>query len=56
MLNSEKRAIERSLWNLERTVRILKSNAINQAQTMIGKDSQCCDNSEIFDYIKILTQ
>ena len=56
MLNSEKRAIERSLWNLERTVRTLKSNALSQAQIMISKDSQFCDNSEIFDYIKILTQ
>ncbi|XP_033340030.2 uncharacterized protein LOC117228406 [Megalopta genalis] len=40
MLNSEKRAIERSLCNLERTVNTLKFNALDQARTMIDKDTQ----------------
>ncbi|CAK9798431.1 hypothetical protein ANTQUA_LOCUS1631 [Anthophora quadrimaculata] len=56
MLNSEKRAIERSLCNLERTVKALKSNALNQAETMIGKNSQLLANDEMLDYIKVLTQ
>ncbi|PBC32824.1 hypothetical protein APICC_07456 [Apis cerana cerana] len=46
MLNSEKRAIERSLCNLERTVNTLKLNALNQVETMIIKDSHSYRNVE----------
>ncbi|XP_078032617.1 uncharacterized protein LOC144467604 [Augochlora pura] len=56
MLNSEKRAIERSLCNLERTVKTLKFNALNQARNIIDKDSQFRENNELFDWIQELSQ
>lgn len=56
MLNSEKRAIERSLCNLERTVNTLKLNALNQVETMIIKDSHSYRNDEKLNRIKILTR
>lgn len=56
MLNSEKRAIERSLYNLERIVKTLKLNALNQVETMIDKDSHLLENNEILNYMKALTQ
>lgn len=56
MLNSEKRAIERSLCNLERIVKTLKLNALNQVETMIDKDSHLLGNNEILNYMKALTQ
>lgn len=56
MLNSEKRAIERSLCNLERTVQALKCNALNQAETMINKDSYLLGNDKMLDCIKELTR
>ncbi|KAG7211424.1 hypothetical protein KM043_010712 [Ampulex compressa] len=56
MLNSEKRAIERGLCNLEHTVARLKSNALGQARTMIGKDSKYLGNDKFFECIKALTQ
>lgn len=55
MLNSEKRAIERSLCNLERSVKTLKLNALNQAETMIGKNSHLFRTNEMLDHIKVLT-
>lgn len=56
MLNSEKRAIERSLGNLERIVKTLKLNTLNDVETMIGKDSHLLGNNEMLNYIKALTQ
>ncbi|KAK1125521.1 hypothetical protein K0M31_005880 [Melipona bicolor] len=56
ILNSEKRAIERSLGNLERTVKTLKLNALNEVETMIGKDSHLLGNNEMLNHIKALTQ
>lgn len=56
MLNSEKRAIERSLCNLEQTVNTLKLNALNQVETMITKDSHLFRKNEKLNRIKILTQ
>ncbi|XP_033364267.1 uncharacterized protein LOC117242041 [Bombus vosnesenskii] len=52
----EKRAIERSLYNLERIVKTLKLNALNQVETMIDKDSHLLGNNEILNYMKALTQ
>ncbi|CAD1471415.1 unnamed protein product, partial [Heterotrigona itama] len=56
MLNSEKRAIERSLGNLERTVNTLKLNTLNDVETMIGKGSHLLGNNEMLNHIKALTQ
>ncbi|KZC14913.1 hypothetical protein WN55_07944 [Dufourea novaeangliae] len=56
MLNSEKRGIERSLYNLERTVKILKCTALDQARTTIDKNSQFRADSKLFDCIRVLSQ
>ncbi|KAK2585552.1 hypothetical protein KPH14_010191 [Odynerus spinipes] len=55
MLNSEKRAIERNLSNLERTVADLKHNTLSHARSMIGKNSKYSGNNEFFECIERLT-
>ena len=54
MLNSEKRAIERCLSKLERTVTDLKFNAAYQARSKIEKDSKYAKNEDYFDYVRLL--
>ncbi|XP_076634856.1 uncharacterized protein LOC143348495 [Colletes latitarsis] len=55
MLNSEKRAIERSLTNLEGTVKTLKFNTLDQARTMISNNSHYLENGEFFECIRALS-
>lgn len=54
MLNSEKRAIERCLSKLERTVADLKFNAAYQARPMTEKDSKYEKNEEYLGYDRFL--
>ncbi|KAI4502627.1 hypothetical protein M0802_002539 [Mischocyttarus mexicanus] len=55
MLNSEKRAIERNLSNLERTVDRLKCNTLHHAKSMIRNNSKCLRKEEFFECIERLT-
>ncbi|KAI4485973.1 hypothetical protein M0804_006462 [Polistes exclamans] len=55
MLNSEKRAIERNLSNLERTVDRLKYNTLHHARSMIENKSKCLRKEEILECIERLT-
>lgn len=56
MLNSERRAIERSLGNLERTVTDLKFNSLDKARSMVEKDGKLPRNDEFYEYIRLLTR
>ena len=53
ILNSERRALERSLDNLERTVASLKENVLGHAHSLIGKDVNILGN-EFFECVKRL--
>ncbi|XP_015178740.1 PREDICTED: uncharacterized protein LOC107067601 [Polistes dominula] len=55
MLNSEKRAIERNLSNLERTVDLLKCNTLHHARSMIENKSKCLRKEEFVECIERLT-
>ncbi|XP_043502348.1 uncharacterized protein LOC122524266 [Polistes fuscatus] len=55
MLNSEKRAIERNLSNLERTVDRLKCNTLHHARSMIENKSKCLRKEEFLECIERLT-